>query len=69
MLLQSLHHLKSRAERVLMYAAEMLLDPEDMDGGGFQGELLVKARDEYGVKLVPIQVQHRDAAAGTCSFG
>ncbi|KAM0521804.1 hypothetical protein ACHAPE_002365 [Trichoderma viride] len=52
-----------RAGRVLMYPAKMLPDPEDVDGGGFQqGELLVKARDEYGVKLVPIQVQHRDGA-------
>ncbi|UKZ71988.1 uncharacterized protein TrAtP1_012928 [Trichoderma atroviride] len=67
MLLQSLHHLKSRADRVLMYAAEMLPDPKDMDGGGSQeGELLVKVRDEYGVKLVPIQVQHGDTADGAC---
>ncbi|KAL7900691.1 hypothetical protein HDV64DRAFT_276495 [Trichoderma sp. TUCIM 5745] len=44
----------------------MLLDPEDVDSGDFQeGELLVKARDEYGVKLVPIQVQYRDTADDT----
>lgn len=69
MLLQSLHHLKSRADRVLMYPEKMLPDPEDMDGGGFQeGELLVKARDEYGVKLVPIQLQHKDTIDGACIF-
>lgn len=65
MLLQSLHHLGSRADRVLMYPEKMLSDPEDIYGGGFEeGELLVKARDEYGVKLVPIQVQHKDTVDG-----
>jgi hypothetical protein len=40
-----------------MYPAKMLPDLADVDGGDFQeGELLAKARDEYGVKLVPIQV-------------
>lgn len=30
-----------------MYPANMLPDPEDMDGGGFQeGELLLKAQDD-----------------------
>ncbi|KAL6901549.1 hypothetical protein GGI43DRAFT_383159 [Trichoderma evansii] len=46
----------------------MLPDPKDLDGRGFEeGELLVKARDEYGVKLVPIQVQHKDTVDDTWS--
>jgi hypothetical protein len=67
MVLQSLHHLKSRADRVLMYPKRMLPNPEEMDGGGsHEGELLVKARDEYGVKLMPIQVLHKDTT--DCAF-
>ncbi|RFU79819.1 gnt1 alphan-acetylglucosamine transferase [Trichoderma arundinaceum] len=66
MLLERLYHLRSRADRVLMYPAKMLPDPNDFDGGGFHdGELLVKARDEYGVKLVPIEVQHKDTVDDT----
>ncbi|KAM0476368.1 hypothetical protein ACHAPX_006279 [Trichoderma viride] len=42
----------------------MLPDLADVDGGGFQeGELLAKARDEYGVKLVPIQTQYERVIA------
>jgi hypothetical protein len=65
MLLERLHHLGSRADRVLMYPEKMLPDPETWDDGGFQdAELLIKARDEYGVKLKPIQVQHRETVDG-----
>ncbi|KAL7800129.1 glycosyltransferase family 8 protein [Trichoderma ceciliae] len=68
MLLQRLHHLRSRADRVLMYPAHMLPDPEAQDGGGFHdAELLIKARDEYGVNLVPVRVQHRDTVDETWS--
>ena len=66
MLLEQLHRLGSRADRVLMYPAKMLPDPETWDDGGFRdAELLIKARDEYGVKLKPIQVQHRETIDGT----
>jgi hypothetical protein len=69
MLLQKLHHLKSRADRVLMYPEEMLPDPEDRDDRGlYDAELIIKARDEYGVKLVPIEVQHKDTIDGKCSL-
>ncbi|OTA08366.1 N-acetylglucosaminyltransferase [Trichoderma parareesei] len=68
MLLERLHHLGSRADRVLMYPEKMLPDPETWDDGGFQdAELLIKARDEYGVKLKPIQVQHRETVDDTWS--
>lgn len=69
MLLERLHDLGSRADRVLMYPAKMLPDPETEDDGGFHdAELLIKARDEYDVKLMPIQVQHRDTLDGMCSL-
>ncbi|KAL6866776.1 glycosyltransferase family 8 protein [Trichoderma novae-zelandiae] len=68
MLLERLHHLGSRADRVLMYPATMLPDPETWDDGGFRdAELLIKARDEYNVKLMPIQIQHRDTVVDTWS--
>ncbi|KAK4074499.1 uncharacterized protein Triagg1_5095 [Trichoderma aggressivum f. europaeum] len=48
MLLERLHYLGSRADRVLMYPKKMLPDPETNGGGGFHdAELLIKARDEY----------------------
>lgn len=65
MLLERLHHLGSRADRVLMYPTKMLPDPETNDGGGFHdAELLIKARDEYDVKLMPVEIQHRDTIDG-----
>ncbi|KAL6826291.1 glycosyltransferase family 8 protein [Trichoderma camerunense] len=66
MLLERLHHLGSRADRVLMYPQKMLPDPETNDGGGFHdAELLIKARDEYDVKLMPVEIQHRDTIDDT----
>ncbi|KAM6482823.1 nucleotide-diphospho-sugar transferase [Trichoderma sp. SZMC 28011] len=66
MLLERLHHLGSRADRVLMYPTKMLPDPETNDGGGFHdAELLIKARDEYDVKLMPVEIQHRDTIDDT----
>lgn len=69
MLLERLHHLGSRADRVLMYPKKMLPDPETYDAGGFHdGEMLIKARDEYSVKLMPVEIQHRDTIDGMCSL-
>ncbi|EHK19031.1 glycosyltransferase family 8 protein [Trichoderma virens Gv29-8] len=66
MLLERLHHLGSRADRVLIYPKKMLPDPETNDGGGsHDAEMLIKARDEYGVKLMPIQNQHKDTVDDT----
>lgn len=63
MLLESLHRLESKADRVIMYPREMLPDPqvrpEDQPKDD-EGRLLVKARDQYGVKLIPIDLQHKD---------
>ncbi|KAL4955664.1 nucleotide-diphospho-sugar transferase [Aspergillus filifer] len=47
MLFETLHRLSSKAERLMMY-------PEG------SRRLLRKARDEFGVRLVPVKVQSRD---------
>lgn len=51
MFFDRLHQLKSKASRVLMYPEGMLDKPSD-DAG-----LLFKARDDYGVELVPFSVE------------
>ena len=56
MIFEALQKYGSKAERVLMYPETMdtaISDVRDRDS-----QLLVKARDEYGVKLIPITVPH-----------
>ena len=55
MIFEALHRLGARADRLLMYPSTMVPDP----AGDSNGRLLAKARDVYGVHLVPIAVQHR----------
>ncbi len=55
MLFESLHRLGSKADRLLMHPSSMKPNPD----GDSNSRLLAKARDEYGVSLVPIEVQHR----------
>jgi hypothetical protein len=68
MLLERLHHLGSRADRVVMYPSYMLNPAAtSSSGSGSRSQsndasLLLKARDEYGAILVPIEVQHRSGA-------
>ncbi|KAK4120047.1 glycosyltransferase family 8 protein [Parathielavia appendiculata] len=66
MLFERLQHVGSRADRVMMYPAPMLENPDATDGGSSDdARLLIKARDEYGAKLVPITVQRRASADKT----
>ncbi|KAM0327698.1 hypothetical protein ACHAQA_005993 [Verticillium albo-atrum] len=58
MLFESLDRLHSKADRVMMYPRRML-EPTASDSTTHDGSLLIKAREKYGVKLVPIEVQHR----------
>ncbi|KAL6359137.1 hypothetical protein LRP88_07354 [Fusarium phalaenopsidis] len=62
MILEALHRLSSRADRVVMYPSEMLRleNAESSDA-----RLLTKARDDYKAKLVPITVLHRRGADST----
>ena len=60
MIFEALHRLGSRPERVMLYPRTMMADPMQHTANGRSRKLLIKARDEYGVNLVPIDVQHRD---------
>ena len=67
MILELLHKLGSRADRVVMYPSHMFNDTHAANGGATQNDdirLLMKARDEFGAKLIPIQVTHRDGNDG-----
>ncbi|KAH6847554.1 glycosyltransferase family 8 protein [Chaetomium sp. MPI-CAGE-AT-0009] len=62
MLLERLQHVGSRADRVIMYPSKMLDQGavlESSASNDADARLLIKARDEYGAKLVPITVQSR----------
>ncbi|KAK4171173.1 family 8 putative glycosyltransferase [Triangularia setosa] len=65
MLFEQLHQYGSRADRIMMYPAEMfnLEDheaAEEINGRAeHEIELLIKARDEFNVRLVPVSVQHK----------
>lgn len=66
MLFGVLHRLGSRAERVLMYPSKMMPEVETEPTTDDQ-RLLRRAAEEYGVNLVPVQVQHRDGHDGKSS--
>jgi hypothetical protein len=59
MIFEALHRLGSKAERLMMY-------PNSMDIGSRNeaSQLLRKAQNDYVVKLMPIEVQHR--SGGDC---
>ncbi|KAK2023276.1 glucose N-acetyltransferase [Colletotrichum zoysiae] len=61
---ERLDHVQSKADRVMMYPSTML-DPQATEGDTMEAKLLIRARDIYKVKLVPIVVQHRDSADPT----
>lgn len=59
MAFETLHRLGSRADRVMMYPSAMLVpDAEYSDTKA--GQLLIKARDKYKVKLQPVEIQRRE---------
>ncbi|KAK2592545.1 N-acetylglucosaminyltransferase [Conoideocrella luteorostrata] len=64
MLFEILNRLGSRAERLMMYPSNML-PPDASTGNSDDARLLIKARDEYKVRLRPIQVQHRSGSDPT----
>lgn len=64
MFFERLARFKSRADRVLMYPSFMLEDVNAEESEMNDARLLIKARDEYGVKLVPITVQRRPSGDG-----
>lgn len=60
MVFETLHRLGSRASRLLMYPKFMMRDPTTKEANGYSKKLLIKARDEFGVSIVPIEIQHRE---------
>lgn len=64
MLFEVLHRLGSKADRVIMYPSGMV-DPTATHADDDDARLLLQARDEYGVHLVPISIRHRDGADRT----
>ncbi|KAH8649968.1 glucose N-acetyltransferase [Xylariales sp. PMI_506] len=58
MIFETLYRLGSKADRVMMYP-ETMLDPKATESSTEEGRLIIKARDKYKVKLVPISVQRR----------
>jgi hypothetical protein len=56
MLFEILNRLQSKPDRLLMYPSDFSADTQD---DSTESRLLRKARDEYQVKLMPVQVQSR----------
>lgn len=63
MVFESLHRLGSLADRVMMYPGHML-DPSATEGKTEDAKLILRARDEYNVKLMPINELRERAADG-----
>jgi len=61
MVFEILHRLGSKADRLMMYPESMHPDPTS---NSQESKLLLKAQNEYGVKLLPIKVQHRSGGDG-----
>ncbi len=61
MLFETLHRLGSRADRLMMYPSTMSPDPASESS---ESRLLLKAQNEYNVKLLPIEIQHRSGGDG-----
>ncbi|KAK8085530.1 hypothetical protein PG997_006801 [Apiospora hydei] len=65
MIFETLFRLKSKADRVMLYPEHMMSNPASTEGTSDDQKLLIKARDNYQVKLIPVSVQRRDGADAT----
>ncbi|KAL4951037.1 hypothetical protein BDW69DRAFT_196775 [Aspergillus filifer] len=63
----ALHRLGSNADRVMMYPAEFESD-DHYEIDEKRTWLLMKARDDFGVKLVPIEVQEAESYTKLLAF-
>lgn len=61
MLFEILHRLGSKADRLLMYPSAFKVSNSGSDDESNESLLLRKARDEYNVKLGPIEVVQRSS--------
>ncbi|GAP86298.1 putative glucose N-acetyltransferase [Rosellinia necatrix] len=64
MIFETLYRLKAKADRVMMYP-DTMMSPTETNPTSHEAKLLAKARDQYGVKLVPISVQRRAGGDAT----
>ena len=66
MVFETLHRLGARADRVMMYPSNMMEDATQAKAGPgeYEASLLIQARDQYRVKLKPIQIQYRESYEG-----
>ena len=67
MVFEALDRLGSRADRILFYSEEW--DTDVADQVDRDSQLLVKARDEYNVKLIPVQFEKQGDSTWDASFG
>ncbi|KAF2157380.1 glycosyltransferase family 8 protein [Myriangium duriaei CBS 260.36] len=64
MIMESLHRLGSKAERLILYNEQWILSPNT-----YEGKLLVRAMDKYGATLKPVKVvRHGDSFTWQDSF-
>ncbi|KAK9319042.1 nucleotide-diphospho-sugar transferase [Lipomyces orientalis] len=61
MLFEILHRLGSKADRLMMYPSSFAVDTASTE----ESRLLRLARDKYGVKLTPIEIQRRATSDAT----
>lgn len=67
MIFETLYRLKAKADLVMMYPDSMMT-PTETNPTSNEARLLVKARDQYGVKLVPVSVQRRTGGDGRSAW-
>ncbi|KAI1651563.1 glycosyltransferase family 8 protein [Daldinia loculata] len=64
MIFETLSRLGSKADRVMMYP-ENMMDAGETNPTSEEARLLAKARDEYKVKLVPVEIKRRAGGDAT----
>jgi hypothetical protein len=60
LIFEALHRLGTKADLAMLYPREWKVPNSEVFAESPDSAQLAKARDEYGVKLVPIKVQHLD---------
>ncbi|KAI8962941.1 glycosyltransferase family 8 protein [Daldinia sp. FL1419] len=64
MIFETLFRLGSKADRVMMYP-ESMMKADETNPTSDEAKLLIKARDEYKVKLVPVEIKRRAGGDAT----
>ena len=65
MIVESLHRTGAKADRIMMYPKDWKISEPNDPEASIESKLLTQARDLYGAKLVPIQVQSLDKGDAT----